>query len=493
MTHTLLHLVTTYGYAGVALLVMLEGLGFPVPGETALIMAAAFAAQGSLSIVGVVLAAALGTIAGGTGGYLIGREGGFVLLQRYGRWLRLSEARLDTAHQYFHRHGAKTVFVGRFVALLRIVVSLLAGVARMPFATFSTYNALGGVSWSLVYGGIGYLFGRNLPRLERGLGRAGFVVALLVALIVVVVLVWRWMDEHREELWRWARRVRLRLVPALSRLEAQHVRARGYIVQRFTPGEYLVLHLTLGIVASLLALVLFASITEGVFEPGTLARFDMALAVTVHQAMTSFDIAAARVVSTFGSAPVMSVLGIGVAVVLALGRRPLLCGAWIAALVGSAILTGVLEMLVRRPRPDFAAPLGARVIWSFPSAHVLGALVAFGLLAYLVGRAVPGRRWRTALWAGAVVLTIAIGVSRLALGVHSFSGIIVGSAAGAVWLGAVVSGLEVARRRKVSQWVSKSVSQNNREEGEGRREEPPGASREAVIPSGSEGSRSRSG
>src|SRR5690242_1938129 len=460
MTDTLLHLVNTYGYAGVALLVMLEGLGLPVPGETALIMAAAFAAQGSLSITGVVLAASLGTVAGGTGGYLIGREGGFVLLQRYGRWLRLSSGRLDAAHRYFERHGAKTVFIGRFVALLRIVVALLAGVARMPFATFTTYNALGGVCWSLVFGSVGYLFGRNLPRLERGLGRAGFVLALFVALIVVVVLLWRWMDEHREELWHWARRVseRVRIVGALSRLEQQRVRASGYIVQRFTPGEYLVLHLTLGVVASLLALALFASITEGVFEPGTLARFDLALAVTVHQAMTPFDVAAARVVSTFGSAPVMSVLGIGVAVVLAMRRRILLCTGWIVALVGSAVLTGVLQLLVQRQRPDFATPLAEPAIWSFPSVHALGALVAYGLLAYLVGRTVGGHRWRAALWATALLLTILIGVSRLALGVHSFSDIIVGSAAGAVWLGTVVSGLEVARRQKrvmsSGSWVS---------------------------------------
>src|SRR5882724_5473733 len=167
------HLLESYGYLALFLLVALEGLGVPLPGEAALLTAAAYAATGHLSIVGVIMAAAAGAIAGGVGGYWIGRTGGLALVQRYGRVWRLDEAKLDRASDFFRRHGGKAVFFGRFVALLRMWAALLAGVARMRYGRFALYTVAGGVCWAAVVGALGYAFGRNLPQLERTLGHAG--------------------------------------------------------------------------------------------------------------------------------------------------------------------------------------------------------------------------------------------------------------------------------------------------------------------------------
>ncbi|HEX5438666.1 MAG TPA: bifunctional DedA family/phosphatase PAP2 family protein, partial [Gemmatimonadaceae bacterium] len=448
MPTALLHFLHSYGYLAVALLVTLEGLGLPVPGETALITAAAFAADGNLSIVGVMLASSLGAILGGSGGYAIGRAGGLALIRRHGRWVGISSTRLDKAHAYFDRYGARTVFIGRFVAVLRIVVALLAGVAAMPFGEFTVYNALGGVCWSLIFGSLGYLFGRNLPRLERGLGQAGFVLALLVGLVIMVAVLWKWSEDHREELWQratrlWARAAESR---AFGRIEARHQRARVFLAERFIPGEYLALHAVAGFVLSLVTLAIFAALTEGVFGAGTLARFDMALAITLHQASTPAAAGIARALSTFGTVPVMSVIGIAVAVVLAMRRQHLLLGGWVMALVGSAVLTGVLKLLVHRPRPAFVPPLAGGAIWSFPSGHALGAVVAYGMVAYLITRSVTGRRAHAVIWIASLLLIAAIGASRLYLGIHYFSDIMGGFAAGTVWLVAIIIGIEVARR-----------------------------------------------
>jgi membrane protein DedA with SNARE-associated domain len=180
--------IDQYGYIAVALLVAIESMGVPLPGETALITAAAFAATGELSATGVATAAIVGTAVGGTGGYWLGRWRGKALLARYGHWLWLTEARVQRAESYFRRHGMKTVFFGRYVVLLRIIGSVLAGVMHMPFGRFSIVNLAGGAMWAVTFTMLGYLFGENLPRLHRHLGEAAVVVT--VAVMAAGIIYW---------------------------------------------------------------------------------------------------------------------------------------------------------------------------------------------------------------------------------------------------------------------------------------------------------------
>src|SRR6267143_1078120 len=173
MLETISGLVASYGYVVLFLLVALESLGIPVPGETALVTAAAAAALGHLSIYAVVATAIAAAILGDNGGYWIGRKGGITLVHRYGRLIHFNESHLERAHAFFERHGPKTVFFGRFIALLRTWAAVFAGAARMPYGTFMLYNALGAVCWAVMVGTLGYVFGRNLPQLEQYIGQAG--------------------------------------------------------------------------------------------------------------------------------------------------------------------------------------------------------------------------------------------------------------------------------------------------------------------------------
>jgi membrane protein DedA with SNARE-associated domain len=180
-------LIEHYGYAIVVVLVMAEGLGLPLPGETALLTAAAFSAHSRrLSIIGVVLASVVGGTAGGLGGYWIGRKGGLPFLTRYGRHIGITPERIAQSRKFFTEHGPKAVFAGRFVAIVRFFAGLLAGVTHMRFWVFFLWNALGALAWSVLFGALGYVFGNNLPRLERLVGRTGLIllgVAVLGALI----------------------------------------------------------------------------------------------------------------------------------------------------------------------------------------------------------------------------------------------------------------------------------------------------------------------
>lgn len=185
-----LQLLRTYGYGLLFVVVGLESLGVPVPGETALIAAAALAARGHMDIALVIAVAAVAAILGDAGGYWIGRRGGIAFVRRYGRLFRMNDAKLDYVKRFFERHGAKTVFFGRFIAVLRTWAALFAGMGCMPYGRFTIYNASGGIVWSITFGVIGYSFGRNFERIQNIVGDASW--ALAVAVVVVAIGLWIW-------------------------------------------------------------------------------------------------------------------------------------------------------------------------------------------------------------------------------------------------------------------------------------------------------------
>lgn len=192
-----LQLLKTYGYGLLFVVVALESVGVPVPGETALVAAAALAARGHMNIALVVAVAAAAAIIGDAGGYWIGRRGGIAFVRRFGKFFRMDDAKLAHVRRFFERHGAKTVFFGRFIALLRTWAALFAGMGEMPYGQFTLYNASGGIVWAAAFGTIGYLFGRNLERVQNVLGDASWALAALVVVAIVGLWIWRRRRESK--------------------------------------------------------------------------------------------------------------------------------------------------------------------------------------------------------------------------------------------------------------------------------------------------------
>jgi membrane protein DedA with SNARE-associated domain len=196
-TIDLAHLLTTYGYWAVLLFVAIESTGIPFPGETMLLVAAIYAGTTHrLSIPLVIAAAATGAILGDNLGFWIGREGGYRLLRRYGRYIWLNERKLKLGQYLFMKHGGKVVFFGRFVAVLRAWAAFLAGTNRMPWKRFLLFNALGGIVWATLFGLGGYLLGNNVQRLT---GPIGTVSIVLAALIIIGFLLFVRHNESRLE------------------------------------------------------------------------------------------------------------------------------------------------------------------------------------------------------------------------------------------------------------------------------------------------------
>src|SRR2546422_580345 len=360
MLQTISGLVASYGYVVLFFLVALESLGIPLPGETALLTAAALAALGHLSIYAVVATAVAAAVIGDNGGYWIGRKGGIALVRRYGRRIHLNESQLDRARGFFERHGPKTVFIGRFIALLRTWVAVLAGTARMPYGSFMFYNALGGACCAVMC--------RAATR-GRGWARGPAGCWLLAG----------------------PREAATRMAP---------------------PPRWA------------------GTLPDGIPAHATPAGY-----------------AVFNAISLLGSPLVLTVLALAVALVLGVRRHWIVLGGWVAAFAGGGLLDAMLKLMIRRPRPPYAARFLPHYTWSFPSGHAMSALIGYGMLAYLLVVLWTHRRSaQITIVLGAAVLIVAIGLSRLYLGVHYFSDVVGGYAAGVLWLSTCISGLEVARR-----------------------------------------------
>jgi undecaprenyl-diphosphatase len=183
-----------HGYLALAAVVGLESMGVPVPGETALVTAGVLAHQGELELVPVIAIAATAAVVGDNLGYLLGAKGGRRLLEHRGplaQWRRRFVAR---GERFFARHGARAVFLARFVVGARVAAAWLAGVNRMPWRRFLVWNALGGVSWAVAAGMAGYLLGAVASRL---LTSFGIGVLILVALTAALAYGWHRVSTHR--------------------------------------------------------------------------------------------------------------------------------------------------------------------------------------------------------------------------------------------------------------------------------------------------------
>ena len=172
------------GYVALGALVGAESTGVPVPGETALLAAAVLAGRGDLSIELVIAIAALAAIVGDNLGYWIGRKGGRRLFELRGPFQRHRHEALVRGEAFFRRHGAKAVFLGRWIAWLRITSAWLAGINRMHWPTFLLWNALGGVAWATSVGLLAYIAG---PAVEDVFKIGGIVAVGLVALALAVL------------------------------------------------------------------------------------------------------------------------------------------------------------------------------------------------------------------------------------------------------------------------------------------------------------------
>ena len=174
----------------------LESMGVPSPGETALVLAAVLASQGKLNIWLVILIGIASAILGDNVGYALGRRLGRDVLEAPGPFHHRRVTVIHAGDRFFARHGAKTVFIGRWLALIRFATAWLAGINGMRFRTFFMWNAFGAVTWGLTYGLLGYFGGNAVIHV---LENVGIGAAIALALLIVAGLVALKLRERKVE------------------------------------------------------------------------------------------------------------------------------------------------------------------------------------------------------------------------------------------------------------------------------------------------------
>jgi len=201
MTHHIFELLrgalVHYGYWAVAALLLLESAGFPLPGETILLLASFLAySEHELQLPWVILVGTVASTAGGEFGFVLGRHGGRPLIERYREVFSIRAETVARGDQLFKRYGAATVFLARFLFGMRVLAALLAGALHMEWRKFFLFNFLGAAVWVTAICGAGYLFGGQWGRLAHDLRRFDLVVLIVVVLSAGL---WWWRSRRKND------------------------------------------------------------------------------------------------------------------------------------------------------------------------------------------------------------------------------------------------------------------------------------------------------
>lgn len=180
--------IETLGYVGVAVVLALESVFPPIPSEAVLPLTGFLVSQGRMSFVGALVASTVGAVVGALVlywlGYTLGEDRIRALVKKHGRWMLLTEEDLDRSQAWFDRHGRVAVLIGRLAPLVRSLVSIPAGVTRMPLLTFTVYTTIGSAIWNAVLIGAGWLLGENWTYVQEYQQYFGYGVLAALGLAI---------------------------------------------------------------------------------------------------------------------------------------------------------------------------------------------------------------------------------------------------------------------------------------------------------------------
>ncbi len=404
-------------------------IGLVVPGETVMLLGGAVAGQGAVDIYILIAVAWFAAWAGDTTSFFVGRHLGREFVLRHGPRVGIGHERFEQVEDYFGRHGGKTIFIGRFISLVRALAPFIAGSSGMRYRAFVPYSILGTGIWASAHILIGYFFSRSIDTAAKYAGRGAFLLATLIVVTVgAVVLVRRLrVAENRRAIVRWMEgRWATRGLVVLGRRFRPQLQ---FLWARVTPGgtfglEFTSLMATLAVAA--FVVVGYTSIVSG--DPGPTPG-DMTATDVVDAIRAGWLTDLAKVVTDLGSGAVVLSLAFFSAAFLIARRRWAEFGVLVAGMVMLTVGFHELKDAVDRPRPP-GALIGSSGS-SFPSGHAAYSTFYVWLAVTMVVRLRPGMARAAAVVAAGIVLAALIGLSRVYLGVHYLSDVNAGWALGA--------------------------------------------------------------
>jgi membrane protein DedA with SNARE-associated domain/membrane-associated phospholipid phosphatase len=404
-------------------------VGLVIPGETVMLLGGAVAGQGAIDIYLLIAIAWFSAWLGDTTSFFLGRRLGRGFVIRHGPRFGISHERFERVEAYFSRHGGKTIFIGRFISLVRAFAPFIAGSSGMRYRAFVPYSILGTGLWASAHILIGYFFSRSVDTAAKYAGKGAFLLASVIVVVVGAVALYRhfrveenrraavrWLDSHAASRW-------------IGVLVRRYQRQLRFLWDRVTPGGTFGLEFT-SLMATL-AVALFVLIAYAVVvgrEPGPTPGDRTAIEIAEHL-RGDWLTHLAKVFSALGSTAVTWSLTVLCAVLLSVRRRWTELFVLLAGMVLIWIGVHEIKAAVDRPRPE-GALVGASGS-SYPSGHAAHAVLYVWLALTIVLRLRPGMARATAVLVSGFALTTLVGLSRVYLGVHYLSDISGGWALGA--------------------------------------------------------------
>lgn len=410
------------GVFGIALAESLVVVGLIVPGTAVMFAVGALIASGALSLGSTLAWAVLGAIAGDGISFWLGyryrdRLRGVWPFRRHPEWFDLGES-------FLQRHGGKSILLGRFVGPVRPVIPVVAGIIGMRPRLFLLANVVSALLWAPVYLAPGIGFGA----LVDITGRVAARLAMLLVLLLVLLWFSGWVTHQlhvliapraarlSRRLARWSGRGRgLRRV-LVALLDARHAESRGLVLA----GGVLIAA-GIGLVWAL----------ESALGTPALVRVDTSVYQVLQHLRSPWGDRIMIAITTLGGVTVVGAMGAWVLLWL-LWRRSWRSGAyWSVSVVAGVLLAGLVQWLLRAPRPSFPAAPGFSV-FALPSGYATVSVTAYGFLAVMSARAFsPSRRWMP--YASAAMVVVAVAFSRLYLGASWLSDVVAGTVLGFLW------------------------------------------------------------
>ncbi|HWM62530.1 MAG TPA: bifunctional DedA family/phosphatase PAP2 family protein [Solirubrobacterales bacterium] len=404
-------------------------VGLVVPGETTMLLGGAVAGQGVINVYILIGIAWFAAWAGDTTSFLVGRRLGREFVMQHGPRFGLSHERFEGVEDYFSRHGGKTIFIGRFIGIVRALAPFIAGSSGMRYRDFVPYSILGTGIWSSAHILIGYLFSRSIDSAAKYAGRGAFLLGTLIVVVAGSVYIYRRLRvaANRRAAVRWMEdRVATRWLVVLGRRFQPQLR---FFWERVTPGgtfglEFTTLMATLAVAG--FVLVAYTSIVSGDAGP---TPGDMTAIDVVESLQTAWLVDIAKAVTVLGSFGVVYTLGAICAIALAVRRHWAEFGVLVVGLGLTFIGVHELKDTVDRPRPGggLVDVSGS----SFPSGHAAYSTFYVCVAVTIVMRLRVGMTRAAAVVVAGIALTALVGLSRVYLDVHYLSDVNAGWALGA--------------------------------------------------------------
>jgi len=403
-------------------------VGLVVPGETVMLLGGAVAGQGAIDIYLLIAIAWFSAWLGDTTSFFIGRRLGREFVIKNGPRVGISHERFEKVEDYFSRHGGKTIFVGRFISLVRAFAPFIAGSSGMRYRAFVPYSILGTGLWASAHILVGYFFSRSIESAAEYAGRGAFVLASTIVVVVIVVLTVRhlrveenrravvaWLETHAAT--RWLVELTRRFRPQLQ-----------FLWERVTPGGTFGLEFTSLMAIFAVAAFVLVSYTVIVSGDAGPTPGDTTAIELTERLRADWLTSLAKGVTHLGSSGITGVFAFVSAVLLVARRR----WAEFSVLLGGVILifVGVHEI---KDAVDRSRPGGGLIDVSgssFPSAHAAHSTFYVWLAVTIVMRLRPGMARGALVVAAGIALTALVGLSRVYLDVHYLSDVSAGWALG---------------------------------------------------------------